>query len=351
MNRHVCICAGGTGGHINAAISLGAHFSEREFDVVFYSGTRYLDYQLFKKTKHTVIHLDSKPLRASNPFVLAKNCVMNLFVFMTVFFKYLSNRPLAVIGAGGYVCGPPLLAAKLLGIKIYIIEQNAVAGLTNKILSKISDKVFLNFKETKGLEGSEKTVVAGNPIRAEISYRKSEIGDPLRILVFGGSLGARQINEAVKVLVARNWNRPVSIVHQVGKGNLEKYKAGSNVIYDQKEYLDNMDELYRWANIVVSRAGASTISELRIAKRPAILIPAPFVTDNHQKHNAEQLAKEGLFHVKVLESTLSSKDAGKEIFEAVEEILEKNYLHPFKESAIPNSCEIIFKEVMDDVRN
>lgn len=256
-----------------------------------------------------------------------------------------------MIGAGGYVCGPTLLAAKLLGIKIYIIEQNAVAGVTNKLLSKISNKIFVNFKDTKGLSSSGKVVVAGNPVRSGITYSENTMEEALKILVFGGSLGAAQINSTVKSLVGKDWKTPVSIVHQVGKGNLEEYQCGHNVKYEQKEYLESMDKLYRWANIIIARAGASTISELRIARRASILIPFPFATDNHQEHNARELKDENAFFVSVIDQTSSAEEIEKALKATIDEITAKGLFKPFKTNEIPDSSGIIFKEVLKDVRN
>ncbi|MEX0798458.1 MAG: UDP-N-acetylglucosamine--N-acetylmuramyl-(pentapeptide) pyrophosphoryl-undecaprenol N-acetylglucosamine transferase [Bacteriovoracaceae bacterium] len=351
MNKFVCICAGGTGGHINAALSLGEYFQARDLEPFFYTGTRYLDYQLFKHVSDRTLHLEAKPLRGKNLLITLKNALVNAFVLMTVIFKFLSRRPAAVIGAGGYVCGPALLAAKTLGIKTYIIEQNAVAGLTNKLLSKISDKIFVNFKNTRGIGRDDKVIVSGNPIRSNISYRPIEPKEPYRVLIFGGSLGAKQINEVIEKLVGREWDTRLSVVHQVGKGNLKDFPVSPQVNYTQEEYLDNMDEMYRWAHIVISRSGASTVSELREAKRPCILIPFPFATDNHQELNAQELKNENMFYVKIANQGLDSIEMEAEIRSSVREIIGKNLFYPFKECATLNSCKIIYEEVMGDVRN
>ncbi|MCO4753791.1 MAG: UDP-N-acetylglucosamine--N-acetylmuramyl-(pentapeptide) pyrophosphoryl-undecaprenol N-acetylglucosamine transferase [Bacteriovoracaceae bacterium] len=351
MNKYIAISAGGTGGHINAALSLGERFQESGFEVLFFTGTRYLDYQLFKDNKSKVLHLDSRPLRSKNPLILFKNVVLNLFVFLSVIFKLIIKRPSAILGAGGYVCGPTLLAGKLLGIKVYIIEQNAVAGLTNKLLSKISNKVFLNFENTRGIKKDHKLVIAGNPIRSKIKYSDNETSEEVRILVFGGSLGAKQINDAVEKLVKRQWPKKIHIIHQVGRGNLSNLEVSQNIKYEQKEYLNNMDELYQWANIIIARAGASTISELRVARRPSILVPFPFATDNHQKFNAEELKKENCFYVNVIDYNKNLESIEQDIFDAINEVVEKNLYSPIGECANLDACKIIFEQVVNDVRN
>lgn len=351
MNKRVAICAGGTGGHINAAISLGEMFKLHDFDVIYFSGTRYLDYQLFKPLSEQVFHLDAKPLRSKDAIGAIQNLFFNAFCFLTTLSKFLVKRPDAVLGAGGYICGPTLMAAKVLGIKTYIIEQNAVAGLTNRLLSKVSRKIFLNFENTKGIEKSGKVIVTGNPIRSSIRPSENKVEEVLKILVFGGSLGARQINEAVKLLVQESWDRPISIIHQVGKDNLETVTAGPNVKYEQREYIENMDELYSWSNIVISRAGASTVSELRVAKRPSILVPFPFATDDHQSVNAQELMREESFYVKVADKDASSEELSNFIRECIEEVRTKDLFRPFKDQQAVDSCNLIYKEVIKDVRN
>lgn len=351
MNKRIAICAGGTGGHINAAISLGERFSEREFEVLYFSGTRYLDYQLFRPMKEKVFHLEARPLRSKDFIGTAQNLVFNLFCFLTTLSKFLVKRPDAVLGAGGYICGPTLMAAKALGIKTYIIEQNAVAGLTNRLLSKFSKKIFLNFEKTKGIENSSKVLVTGNPIRSSIRPSQNQLEGALKVLVFGGSLGAKQINEAVGLIVQQSWDFPIKIIHQVGKDNLFDVVAGEKVEYEQVEYIDNMEELYRWSNVIVARSGASTISELRVAKRPSILVPFPFATDDHQSVNAQELMRENSFYVKVADKDASPGELAKLLTESIREIKSKNLFLPYRESEVVDSCDLIYREVLNDVRN
>ncbi len=351
MSKIVAIAAGGTGGHINAALSLGEYFKKNDFNPVYFTGTRYLDYQLFKGCASKVFHLKSRPLRSKNPLRIFYNLILNFVVFLGVLLSMLKARPLCVLGAGGYVCGPTMVAAKLLGVKCYIVEQNAVAGLTNKLLSKISDKVFVNFENTKGIKKDSKLVVSGNPVRSSIQYTTNALEEELKILVFGGSLGAKQINDAFFYLVQKHWNKKLHIIHQVGKNNLKELCVSDSVRYEQHEYLNNMDELYGWANIIVCRAGASTISELRVAKRPSIIVPYPFATDDHQTHNATELANEECFYVNVIDHKQSTETIVKDIESAIKEILEKNLFSPFKECANVDASKLIYEKVISDVRN
>lgn len=318
MKQVIYIAAGGTGGHINAALSLGQDFQEK-YDVRYLTGTRYLDYQLFENLN--VAHLESKPLKVKNPLTFIVNTFKNLKVFLNLLNTYRKTNPKFLIGAGGYVCGPSLLAAKILGIKIFIIEQNATLGLTNKILSLIADRIFVHFKNTKGLESNKRVVVAGNPIRKNIQASKQIIEEgKVKILIYGGSLGARQINQAVELL--KDEEKNFEILHQVGKSNYSKAIASTN--YKQVEYINDMQRAYDWANIIIARAGASTVAELKVVGKPCILIPFPGHSDNHQVYNAQELKKSTDTPVVIIDNKLSGVDLKNKIKESIEAINIKN---------------------------
>ncbi len=310
--KKIVICAGGTGGHINAALSLADTFND-DYKVEFISGTRKLDYKLFKNQK--VSHLNGKPLRSKNPIVLLKNVLINLVVFFKIFVSYLKERPEFVIGTGGYICGPSLLVAKIIFIPVFIVEQNAAAGLTNRILSKISNLVFISFKNTIGITNSKKVIFSKNPIRSNIKFSKNILKEKINILVFGGSLGAKQLEKAAHLL---SENKKYEIKHQVGLGNKSKF---INENYEQIEYIENMQKLYNWSNIIIARSGASTISELEIVKRPSVLVPFKYATDNHQLLNAKSIKSEKLFHVEIIDSTKNNEEVARDIIKSVEVIV------------------------------
>ena len=324
--KKVYISAGGTGGHINAALSVGQELEKKSYSVEYISGERYLDFQLFKgKTCH---HIKSKPLRVKNPLRIIMNLFSNLLVFGELIGLYLKNKPSFVIGAGGYVCGPSLLAAKLIGKPIFIIEQNAVVGLTNKILASISNLIFTNFEKTKGLKQSPKIVKTGNPIRSSIIESKNELTEStIKILIFGGSLGATQINQTIEELFQIWEGQALEIIHQVGKGNMFETSIPSNVKYTQFEYLEDMNKYYSWSNIIISRAGASTISELRVVKRPTIIIPFPAATDNHQFFNALELKEENSSYIAILDHNKKSKELASLVKNELENIVQNNLFY------------------------
>lgn len=346
--KKIYIAAGGTGGHINAALVMGQTFLD-EFDVEYLSGKRHLDYQLF--TKVSVRHLDVRPF-FTNPIKLMKSLIINFTICVKMIFLFLKNKPRFVLGCGGHICGPTLLAAKCVGVPIFIIEQNAIAGVTNKLLAYFSSIIFANFKNTKGFgRFQHKVLVLGNPIRKNIKQSENYVGDKLNIFVFGGSLGAKQINEAIQFLIKEKPITFFSIIHQVGKDNCEVYRdIHPFVEYTQKEYIDNMNEIYEWSNIIICRSGASSISELRIVKKPAILIPFPYATHNHQYYNALELKNENGFFVKVLDQKLNGMDLAQEIIAGINEIYnEKKYNRNTVE--IVDSATLIKKEILKYVRN
>lgn len=350
MNKNIYVVAGGTGGHINAAQSIGSFFNARGFEARYLTGVRYLDYQLFKSYDDKVMHLDAQPLRAAGFLKQIKSLTLNIFVFLTCIAIFLRRRPMAVIGCGGYVCGPCLAAAKLLFIKIYILEQNAVAGFTNRVLSHIADKVFINFAKTRGLNATN-IVQTGNPIRSNITYTEPRAISPYRILVFGGSLGAKQLNGALKLIVEQGIGHEIEVHHQVGKDNTFETTVHQSVTYNQVQYIEDMAKEYRWADIIIARAGASTISELRIARRPSILVPYPFATDNHQEYNAKQLHEESKFHVAVKDPLQQQDDLAKDIGDELLNIITNKLFIPYGEYVSFDPCEIIFREVVKNVRD
>jgi len=301
MKALVVIAAGGTGGHINAALALGEAFEAQGFRVRYFSGMRPLDHKLY--AGRAVTHLESWPLRTKNPLTLLKAALKNLLVFVQLLRVFWGERPAIAAGAGGYVCGPVLLAARLLGARVYIFEQNAVMGLTNRLLAYVAHLVFVHFKETRRLpEGLRRKVrVVGNPTRATIIRPQPRAREAeLRVLIFGGSLGARQLNAQAERLAAEGIGAPLHIVHQSGDDVAPVTGLAPGVRYEKHKYLDHIQRQYEWADVIVARAGASTVSELRIVGKPAFLVPFPGATDNHQWWNAKQLQAEAGFTVEVV---------------------------------------------------
>jgi UDP-N-acetylglucosamine--N-acetylmuramyl-(pentapeptide) pyrophosphoryl-undecaprenol N-acetylglucosamine transferase len=218
-------------------------------------------------------------------------------------------KPDVVVGTGGYVCGPVLREAAKLGIKTAVHEANAYPGVTIKMLAPLVDVVMVAMEDAlKNLKPKNPAIVTGNPIRQSLTAiskwearEKLNIPDDARVLLsFGGSLGARAINDAVLEVIKYNLNAKEFIhFHGTGKSAYADFiKSAENIGYteDNKnvkilEYIDNMDVMMAAADVVISRAGAMSVNELQVCKKPSILIPSPFVAENHQFHNAMSLKK------------------------------------------------------------
>jgi UDP-N-acetylglucosamine--N-acetylmuramyl-(pentapeptide) pyrophosphoryl-undecaprenol N-acetylglucosamine transferase len=212
----------------------------------------------------------------------------------------LRRRPMAVLGLGGFVSGPGGFVTWLLRKPLLIHEQNAIAGLTNKLLSRVANKVMAAFPKT--FPDQTKVIETGNPVRDSIAGlsaprdRFSDRQGVLRLLVVGGSLGAQALNEAVPAAVAKlAENQRPEIWHQAGVRNIEAtqqhYKT-LNVEGRVEPFISDMAEAYAWADLVVCRAGALTIAELAAAGVAAVLVPFPFAVDDHQTANARYLSDE-----------------------------------------------------------
>jgi UDP-N-acetylglucosamine--N-acetylmuramyl-(pentapeptide) pyrophosphoryl-undecaprenol N-acetylglucosamine transferase len=347
--KYAVLVAGGTGGHINAALAVGEALKEESFEILYLTGKRPLDYKLFEG--QNVLNLNSKPLRTNNPIQLFKNVLMNFLSFIKIFFLYLKKRPKFIVGAGGYVCGPTLLAGYLQFIPVFIIEQNAVMGLTNKILGWISNRIFVHFTKTKGLSVSlaKKVRVVGNPTRKAIQpvASKSVSGD-LKVLVFGGSLGATQINKVIFDILKTTSVQNLEIHHQIG-GDQKAPEIVTKVKYTPMNYINHIQKEYEWCDVIIARSGASTVSELAIIKKPVLIFPFPQATDNHQFFNAQIFKEESDFTVEVLDPKLPHDDAVKR----TEEFLVKASRGELKYSSKPalgnNTCDEILREIKSNV--
>jgi UDP-N-acetylglucosamine--N-acetylmuramyl-(pentapeptide) pyrophosphoryl-undecaprenol N-acetylglucosamine transferase len=210
-------------------------------------------------------------------------------------------RPDAVIGVGGYASGPVVLAARLRGIPTAICEQNSIPGLTNKVLGKLVRKVFLSFDESRRFFNAKKIVMSGNPVRRELVQKLLAAGatasEVTTVLVVGGSQGAIAVNEiASAALVALAKEMPLAIVHQTGEKDLDatsaRYRDGG-VTAECSAFIKDMASVYHRADLIIGRAGATTVAELAIAGKPAVFIPYPFAADNHQELNAREMADKG----------------------------------------------------------
>jgi len=335
----VLIAAGGTAGHINPALAIAGALKQARPDAdIHFAGRREgMEYGLVTKAGYPFHHIEVNGIQRK---LSLKNIARNAEALYHLALAgprakaiLRQVKPDLVIGCGGYVSGPVVRAAAKMGIKTAIHEQNAFPGVTNKLLAKDVDVVFAAVEAAvQKLGAPEKTLVVGNPVRPEVfaqdraaARRAIGAGDRTVILSFGGSLGARRINQVVADLAAweQKTHQPVLHLHATGQygvqlfKNLAKEKGfayGENLVV--KEYIDNMPQLLAAADLVISRAGALTLAELEAAGRAAILIPSPNVAENHQYYNAMELQKAGAALV------IEEKDlTGEGLVEAVSDLL------------------------------
>ena len=295
--KKVIVMAGGTGGHIYPALACAQRFKEKGVAVEWLGSKSGMEEKLVPEHDIVMHSLSIKGVRGKGfvgllaaPFRVLHAIGQAIAVLQKV-------KPDVVLGMGGFVAGPGGVAARILGIPLVIHEQNAIAGTTNKLLAKIASLKLQAF------EGAlSKGITIGNPIRGDILKQqvrvsRNGVARPLRLLVVGGSLGAKAINDVVpQVLKAWSFSPRLDVWHQTGLKNFDDvstlYKE-AQVEARVDAYLENMDQAYYWADIVLCRAGAMTVSELAIAGLPSILVPYPYAIDDHQTENARYLEKIG----------------------------------------------------------
>lgn len=308
--------AGGTGGHIFPALSVADVLKSRGIATEWLGATRGMEEELLRSTGIPLHCIAMKGVRGKGLWRLLLAPFMAMAATIQAMRVIRAVSPGCVLGFGGYVTGPGGVAARLLGKNLLIHEQNSVAGISNRILTIMASRVMEAFPGT--FTPGPKVIHTGNPVRAEIvmagRIRKynPEKSQPLRILVLGGSQGATAINELIPELLA-NWRsepRP-QVWHQTGRKHLNACLAGyrsTGVTLDQKcrveGFIADMAQAYGWADLVVCRSGASTVSELAVAGLPSVLIPYPHHADQQQVTNARWLSDAGAAHL-VLQSDLS----------------------------------------------
>lgn len=324
---NIIVSGGGTGGHIYPALTIMRTIEEKYPDTNFlYVGTnKGLEADIIPKENIPFATVDIQGFKRSlSPanFVRAGLAAIGVAKAMNVVRKF---KPDAVIGTGGYVCGPVLMAASMLGIPTLIQEQNVVPGITNKILAKFVTKIAAGTPEAAKHFPAGKVICTGNPIRKEVMTAVREEGakafgfDPAKktVLISGGSRGARSINNAmIDVLAAAAQQTEVQYLHVTGKLDYEDIigrlaKKGVNLAETPnikvEPYLYNMPAAMAMADLVVYRAGATGLAELTARGIPAILIPYPYAAENHQEHNARALEAAGAAKV-ILNRDLKSEN-------------------------------------------
>ncbi len=314
----VLFAAGGTAGHINPALAIAGALKEADPTVeIHFAGRKAgMEYTLVTKAGYPFHPIEITGFQRKLSLQNIKRNIVTVYNLITSMPKAAAMmkrlQPDLVIGCGGYVAGPVVRAAAKRGIKTAIHEQNAFPGVTNKLLVPDVDLVFAAVPAAvEKLGAPEKTIVVGNPVRPAVLEAATQraanraaigAGERVVILSFGGSLGARRMNEVVADLCAWEQAEGKNVLHLHATGqygvelfqNLQQEKGfvqGKQLVVH--EYIDNMAELLSAADLVISRAGALTLAELQAAQKASVLIPSPNVAENHQYYNALELQKVG----------------------------------------------------------
>lgn len=326
---NVLIAAGGTGGHIYPGIAVAQEIMRRnpESKVRFVGTARGLETKLVPKAGFELTLIDSTGLKNVSLVARMKGVVILPKSFVAAGRVIREFRPDVVVGAGGYVSGPVVLMAALMRRPTLVMESNALPGWTNRVLARFVNRAAVSFEQALPYFRG-KAVVTGNPVRREffeIPAKRHEPGK-LSLLIFGGSQGARAINEAMVAALPGLKSLPVElrIKHQTGPADLEKVKAGYaaagwNEHAEVCSYIDNMMNDFAAADLVICRAGATTTAELIAAGKASIMIPFPYAADDHQRKNAEALQAAGAARM-IVQQELSGERLIQEIRSLVSDL-------------------------------
>ena len=354
---NIVVSGGGTGGHIYPALALIREIKKETNDAKFlYIGTE-------KGLESKLVTMENIPFKSIHITGFKRKISLENMKTIMRFIKGVgeSKKMLkefgadVVIGTGGYVCGPVVYAAAKLGIPTIIHEQNSVPGLTNKFLSRYVDRIAVCFEEAKAFFPDNKVVLTGNPRASEVLNQDGKKGrlsvglnnhQPL-VLIVGGSRGARPINDAVLKSLSKFGQKPYQVLYVTGEVHYEEVKKEVDLIGNPenvmiKPFIHNMPEILAGTDLTVARAGATTLAELTSLGIPSILIPSPYVTNNHQEKNATALSDHHAAKI-LLEKDLS----GQKLVEEIDRILlDENQLQEMKKNAkelgIPDAAKRLY---------
>ncbi len=321
MIRRVIVAGGGTGGHLFPGIAVVEELRRREPDVeVTFVGTaKGIEARVLPERGERLELIDVAPLKGRTSAELMRSLMMLPGACSQAFGLVGRLEPDLVLGVGGYASGPMLLAAAARGVPTAILEQNAHVGLTNRLLAPLTGRAYVAWEEARAQIGQRRARLLGNPVRrAFVDAARAALSDPdgfearsRKILVLGGSQGAKVLNEVVPTALAQLdlASRGITVVHQTGaamQGAVEARYRELGVPAEVVSFVDDMARAYATATLVIARAGATTLAELCAIGRPSILVPYPFAADDHQARNAEALERAGAA-ISIRESALSAE--------------------------------------------
>jgi UDP-N-acetylglucosamine--N-acetylmuramyl-(pentapeptide) pyrophosphoryl-undecaprenol N-acetylglucosamine transferase len=304
---NIIITGGGTGGHVFPAIAIANALREKDKNInILFVGARHK--MEMEQVPAAGYQIEGLPVRGFRRSPLVNNIPVLYYLALSMVMAYRiigRFRPHVVVGVGGYASGPVARAALLKKIPVLIQEQNSFAGVTNRLLARKAERICVAYEGMERYFPAEKIMLTGNPVRKELtdlSGRREEAlhhfglkGNRKVILIIGGSIGAGSINRAVSISIGRLLESGNEFIWQTGRTGYREALgiAENSASIHVYEFISRMDLAYAAADLVISRAGAGTISELCIAGKPALLIPSPNVAEDHQTKNAKALAEKG----------------------------------------------------------
>ena len=351
----IIISGGGTGGHLFPALAIAEELKVRfkDVEILFVGSLGRVEMTKVPAAGYNIIGLWVDGFQRS--FSL-KNLMFPIKLFFSLIkslFILMMNKPIIVVGTGGYASGPLIFVANLLKIPSLIQEQNSYPGITNKILSRSVDKIAVAYEGLDRYFPGEKIVFTGNPIRKSIetcridalkAKKHFELNpNKLTLVVLGGSLGAKRINNLIAEKLDWFLSLEIQIIWQCGSLYYEKYKELSCDEVKILAFVNEMDQLYASADFIISRAGAATLSELSCVGKPAILIPSPNVAENHQFHNAMAFANRNAAEV-VTEKNLNMQFEGS-FMTLLDEEKQKEFIQNLRQFAKPDAAKEIVNHI------
>jgi UDP-N-acetylglucosamine--N-acetylmuramyl-(pentapeptide) pyrophosphoryl-undecaprenol N-acetylglucosamine transferase len=323
------VAGGGTGGHVTPALALGERIAERGDAVLFLGGDRGLETRLVPEAGFDLVRLPARQVMGQGPLGRARALPVLLAAVWRAARVLREFRADRVISVGGYASVPAVGAAVLRRVPLALVEPNAIPGRANRAAARFARRIFVQFPEAAQRLGDGARVRdVGIPLRRALvqafadAEPRREVKPPLRLLVFGGSQGARQLNEAMMRVAPALDPSSVEIVHQTGEADRERVAAayaGTELRAEVVPFAPDMPRRYRQADLALCRAGALTVAELAMAGLPALLVPYPYAADDHQAANARALERAGA--ARVLPSRASDHELADRLRENLDALL------------------------------
>ena len=300
-NYRILFAGGGTGGHLFPAVAVAQQIKEMkpEAEILFVGTKSKIEGKVIPTLGYNFKSIWISGIKRK---LSLENILFPLKLFVSSVQSIVINmlfKPAVAIGSGGYVSGPALWSASLTGSKIILLEQNSYPGLTTRLLEKYADEVHLSFEESKKyLRRKNILFITGNPVRKNLgsvsrneALKKFDLTDSKKtLLVLGGSLGAYSINKAVAGVIKRLEENWIQVIWQTGKIYFDHHKQLKSANIKVFDFIEDMNAAYSASDLVLARAGATTIAELLVLGKPSILVPSPNVAEDHQYHNAKSLS-------------------------------------------------------------